>query len=364
LIYCRNKTQFMRSVARAKSDNIGIPIIDVSVLRDPKSSLESRKKVARQIGDACENVGFIIIVNHGVNPTALNNIWKDTQDFFDLPLEKKVGKDNFLLMSDDFPYGYSPFGGEVLEKGDEGVHGAKTPAGQKAGDMKEMFSCGPYMEGAGVPLPRYPNEPKRMAASWRAYFEEMEKLSQALMRGFALALDVKEDFFVDKTNLHASSIRALNYPRIEGYKPVPGRIRASAHTDYGVLTILRSGGPGLQVKLLDGQWHSAPAVPDSFVINLGDLMSRWTNDKWRSTPHRVINPDTADQESELNKRRQSIAYFCNLNMDAHVEAIPTCVSKEKPSKYPPTLAGEHLMNKHYASTRGILDDSWMKDITK
>lgn len=219
----------MKSVTRSKSDAaMTIPIIDISPLRDSSSSLEARQKVARQIGEACEGVGFMIIINHGVKQTILNKVWKDTEEFFDLPIEKKVGKDNYLLMSDEFPYGYSPYGGEILEKGsDEGQSQSSQP---KAGDMKEMFSCGPYMEGAGVPLPRYPDEPASMAQSWRSYFEEMEALSQGLMRGFALSLDLKEDFFVDKTNLHASSIRALNYPKIEGHTPEPGRIRASAHT--------------------------------------------------------------------------------------------------------------------------------------
>jgi len=344
-------------------DDAHIPIIDIAPLRDPSSSLESRKIVAKQIGDACEGIGFFIIVNHGVKQSIMDKVWNDTQEFFDLPLETKIGKNSELLMADDFPYGYSPYGGETLSKGKEAEGLEDTSDNAKAGDMKEMFAIGPYLEEAGVPLPRYPPELPSMATSWRAYFEEMEELSQGLMRGFALSLDLKEDWFVSKSNIHASSIRALNYPRLEGQSPPePGRIRASAHTDYGVLTILKSGGPGLQVKLLDGEWHSAPAVPNSYVINLGDLMSRWTNDKWRSTPHRVINPP--DAQSDLNQRRQSMAYFCNLNMDAHIEAIPTCVSEENPAKYPPTLAGDHLMAKHSASTKGILDDSWMKDMLK
>jgi hypothetical protein len=105
-----------------------------------------------------------------------------------------------------------------------------------------------------------------------------------------------------------------------------------------------------QVKLRDGEWHDAPFVEDGFVINLGDLMSRWTNDKWLSTPHRVIEPQqnnqTATNSTESSSssagakgtpRRQSLAYFANLNMDAHVEAIPTCVSADRPAKYPPTM---------------------------
>jgi isopenicillin N synthase-like dioxygenase len=341
-----------------------IPIIDIGPLRDSNSTLEERTIVAKKIGEACEGIGFFIIVNHHVNQNIFNQVWKDTQDFFDLPLEKKIGKNSELLMTDDFPYGYSPYGGETLSKGKEAEGAEDQEDNANLGDMKEMFSCGPYLKEAGVPLSRYPtDEPKTMAQSWRAYYEEMENLSQGLMRGFALALDLEEDWFKSKTNLHASSIRALNYPKIEGQSPPkPGQIRASAHTDYGVLTILKSGGPGLQVKLLDGEWHSAPNVPDSYVINLGDLMSRWTNDKWRSTPHRVMNPP--DVSSDLNQRRQSMAYFCNINMDADVEAIPTCVSPENPAKYPHTKAGDHLMAKHHASTKGILDDSWMQNMSQ
>lgn len=132
-----------------------------------------------------------------------------------------------------------------------------------------------------------------------------------------------------------------------------------------------------QVKLRDGVWHNVPHLTDSFVINLGDLMSRWTNDRWVSTPHRVINPPLssssggsrampfgAQNESvvpAVSHRRQSMAFFSNLNMDAEVKAIPTCVTTNTPAKYAATTAGEHLMAKHLASTMGILDDSWMKD---
>lgn len=334
------------------------------------------------------NINIYQIRNHGVGDEVIDEVWDDTRAFFDLPVADKMGPNNELLMTDDFPYGYSPYGGEKLAKGQIDVDGEAIDKGgnasegdaagvkKAAGDMKEMFATGPYLPEAMMPLPRYPASPSRMAASWRHYFEAMEGLSASLMQGFALSLDLEEKWFEAKVTRHASSLRALNYPStLEGGKAVapavPGQMRASAHTDYGVLTILRSGGPGLQVKLRDGEWHDVPFLPGAFVINLGDLMSRWTNDKWRSTPHRVINPlvpksipASTEGGGGGGNRRQSIAYFCNLNMDAHVEVIPTCVSEENPSKYPPTKAGDHLMAKHSASTRGILDDSWMKDMVK
>lgn len=349
-----------------------IPIIDVGTLRQASSPLAERVRVGKQIGKACEEVGFFVIVNHGVGEATTGAAWDQTAAFFDMPIEAKVGPGKHLLMTDTFPYGYSPFGGEKLDKGKVMVDGEANDDEAlkgKAGDMKEMFSVGPYLPEAGMPLPRYPDVPTGMAPAWRAYFEAMECLSADLMKGFALALDLEEGWFEGKVDKHASSLRALNYPSLAGQPvPQPGQMRASAHTDYGVLTILRSGGPGLQVKLRDGQWHDAPFVPGGFIINLGDLMSRWTNDKWLSTPHRVVVPDKAAAASSAaatsGERRQSMAYFCNLNMDADVSAIPTCVTPGNPAKYPPTKAGEHLMAKHGASTAGILDDSWMKDLAK
>jgi len=188
-----------------------------------------------------------VITNHGISSSITNSAWKDTQDFFDMPLKNKIGKQSELLMTSTFPYGYSPFGGEVLSKGKVDVDGKAEDDihGGKSGDMKEMFSVGPYLEIAEMPLPRYPAEPSSMSLSWRTYFESMEGLSAALMRGFALALDLHENWFETKTNKHASSLRALNYPTLgSGLAPKPGQLRASAHTDYGVLTILKSGGPG------------------------------------------------------------------------------------------------------------------------
>ena len=123
--------------------------------------------------------------------------------------------------------------------------------------------------------------------------------------------------FIDK---HASAIRALNYPVMNDSYCVSGHTRASAHTDYGTLTILKSGGPGLQAAKDTNPpiWIDVPHVENAFVINLGDLMRRWTNNQWLSTLHQVVNPESCDEWT----RRQSIAFFHNVNSDAIVSAIP------------------------------------------
>jgi len=151
-----------------------------------------------------------------------------------------------------------------------------------------------------------------------------------------------ENWFADKTTRHRSALRALNYPE-QTSLPADGQQRAGAHTDYGSLTILlQDSVGGLQVMAKDGQWKDVPYIPNSFVINIGDLMARWTNDKWVSTLHRV---------KPLLPRRQSIAFFQNINADYLVECIPTCLEPGGLPKYPPIKAWDHLIEKHTKSVK-------------
>lgn len=210
-------------------------------------------------------------------------------------------------------------------------------------DLKELFTIGPENPASGMPARIWPEHPVDFEAKWSAYYKAMETTAGHLLRAMAIALDLPENFFDQFTDHHASALRALNYPALDGIKPLPGQIRASAHTDYGTITILRSGGPGLQVSK-DKEypsWHDVPTMDDVFIINLGDLMRRWTNNKWQSTLHRVINP----LEGSNWGRRQSIAFFHNLNPDAVVSVL----GNEEPM-YPPIVAGEFLLQKHLAAT--------------
>ena len=167
----------------------------------------------------------------------------------------------------------------------------------------------------------------------------MRDLGNRLMSLFARGLGLPPGFFAGQTGQAANALRAINYPARDA-APLPGQFRAGAHTDYGTLTILRQDAVGgLEVLAPGGRWAGVEPVPGAFVINIGDLMARWTNDRWRSTLHRVVDPAAAAV------RRQSMPYFQNANWSAAVACLPTCLEDGEKPRYEPVLAGPHLMGK-------------------
>jgi isopenicillin N synthase-like dioxygenase len=136
---------------------------------------------------------------------------------------------------------------------------------------------------------------------------------------------------------------AQHYPKLV-VLPKPGEIRGGAHTDFGTLTLLLAEDKpgGLQVMGTDGQWYDLKPIPGAYVVNLGDMMAQWTNDRWRSTLHRIVNPPLESGEAA---RRLSIVYFHHPNADALIECIPSCADAQHPAKYAPIIAGEHLRRK-------------------
>ena len=182
----------------------------------------------------------------------------------------------------------------------------------------------------------------------------MEELSARLMRLFALGLDLPERFFDDKIDRHISHLQANLYPD-QDVPPQLDQLRAGAHSDYGSLTVLRQENKpgGLQVKAADGTWSDVETVPHSFVINIGDLMAYWTNDRWRSTLHRVVNPP---REAFGSSARISLVFFHQPNHDASVECLPSCVDAGHPAQYAPTTSGAHLLAKiNKSNTMGKAD---------
>lgn len=175
------------------------------------------------------------------------------------------------------------------------------------------------------------------------YYSEMDALGQKLMQLFGMALHVGEDYFADKIDRHFGILSSIYYPA-QTTPPKPGQLRAGAHTDYGALTILApTNAPGgLEVLDKSGNWLPVPYIPEAFVINIGDMMQRWTNDTWTSNMHRVVNPPTG---AAPTGPRQSLAFFLHPNYDTLVDAIPGTVEEGQVPRHAPIAAGAYMREK-------------------
>jgi isopenicillin N synthase-like dioxygenase len=293
---------------------VTVPVIDIS--GDPR-------KVAAEVGAACGELGFLTVVGHGVPDEVAERAASASNVFFDRPeAEKRALADGDPVLG--LP-AYRPLRSESLA----------ASLGQKApGDLKESLDWGPLVPGFG-----WPERPPDLREAFDAYYATVSDLGARLRGLFARALGLPEDWFDDAFRGHSSSMRAVNYPPLEG-EVEPGQLRAGAHTDYGTVTILRPGDSigGLQIADPSGAWHDVPLIPNSFVINQGDLMARWTNDRWISTLHRVVNPPP---EALGGNRRLSIVFFHHPNYDTVIECLPTCQGPSETAKYAPVTVAEY-----------------------
>jgi isopenicillin N synthase-like dioxygenase len=313
-----------------------VPIIDIAPFFTADGN--AKRGVARQVAAACEEVGFLVIEGHGVEQAMVDEVFATAAAFYDQP---DAVKEIYRPDSSASARGYHRLGSKNL---------AKTLGYNNPPDLREQFYLGPLVDRAGAfahlpgAAPLYgpniwPATPARYRPVFTRYYQTLEALGARLMRIFAVALDMDEGFFDDKIDRHFSTLPANNYPALD-YDPLPDQVRCGEHTDFGSLTILAVSGrvSGLQIKLRDG----AAAGPGQFIINIGDMMQRWTNDRWLSNVHRVVNPP---REGRLASRRMSIGYFLHPNYDADISALPSCVDGSHPVRYPPVMAGELMRRK-------------------
>jgi isopenicillin N synthase-like dioxygenase len=328
--------KFVNSFKKNFSELKSIPIIDISPLRNGNE--KDKCDIGRQIDEANSNIGFFMIKNTGIDFNFIRQTIDQSEKFFLSDMENKM-----KCRVDDPPefkaWGYFPRNREVLERGKDLN---KKQKNSYLNDINESFNMQNDNPMAGLPKRIYPDFPPEFKEVFPRYWNECENLSNLLMTGFAYGLNMPEAFFKDKFNYCASALRVLHYP--EGVKLKSGQFRASEHTDYGSLTILYSTASGLQVKDRDGNWIDVDVPWEHFVINIGDLMAFWTNDRWVSTPHRVITRD-----SENPVKRFSLAFFHNPNRDVLVDCIESCRSKNNPAKYKRVVSGDFILQKFKAS---------------
>ncbi|TCP02427.1 isopenicillin N synthase family dioxygenase [Caldimonas thermodepolymerans] len=301
-----------------------LPVIDISGLSSSKH--EDRKAVGAQIRAACIEYGFFYVSGHGVPQGLMDAALEQTRAFFAQPDEQKakVARTKSFCNRGWDPLKAESLGLDVPDNKETLFLGLDLPLDHPA-VVARRFNHGPNQWPEGLP---------GFKTTMRAYHAALRDVSERMMVGLALALDLPEDYFEDFNDTPLSTMRLLHYPP----QPVnAGReqVGAGAHTDFGALTfLLQDENGGLQVQGLDGEWISAPPIPGTYVFNIGDAIARWTNDLFRSTLHRVINVS--------GKERYSVPFFYSGNPDHVLECLPGCLKAGESPRYPAVTVEKHM----------------------
>lgn len=304
-----------------------LPIIDISPLYGDEP--DAWQAVAEQIDRACRQWGFFYIKGHPIGPARIDEVLGNAQRFFALPVEEKLKID---ITQTRHHRGYGAVATEQLDP-------------TKPSDLKETFDMGLHLPAdhpevlTEKPL-RGPNRHPNLSG-WEAlmeqHYRDMQALAQTLLRAMTLALGIERDFFDTRFNEPVSVLRLIHYPPRDTASCAEQQ-GAGAHTDYGCITLLyQDAAGGLQVRNVNGQWIDAPPIDGTFVVNLGDMMARWSNDRYLSTPHRVISP--------LGTDRYSMPFFAEPHPDTLIQCLPGCQDDAHPPKYPTTTCAEFLLSR-------------------
>jgi isopenicillin N synthase-like dioxygenase len=303
---------------------VDVPVIDFTPFRE--GSAEGKARVADAIREACEGSGFFYLVGHGVPMEQIEAVFAASRRFFALPLEERLK----IKLTPRQNRGYQPLGSRM--------YGDKADAPDLNESFKYQHELPPndpdVIDGGRVhALNKWPEGMPEWRDTLIAYYGQMEHLTDALLRAFALALDIDEDYFLRFYVKPLTQINLLHYP------PQPStaagrQFGIRPHSDNTAFTILAQDSVGgLQIESGD-TWIEAPPISGAYVINIGDMMARWTNDRFRSTPHRVVNRSGAE--------RYSVPFFAIPDFDAVIECLSSCQRPDWPPKYAPLRVGDFM----------------------
>ena len=303
---------------------MNIPVVDLS---DFLSGDGSRKQqFVEQLGKAYEEVGFVAVKNHGIPDDLIADLYKYVQQFFSLPPEVKSSYERKELAGQR---GYTSFGREHAK-------------GFDAPDLKEFFQYGQTVEDNDPVKKEYPDNitvtevPQFTPTLYKAY-RNFEKSGKALLQAIALYLGLDENYFDEWVHNGNSILRAIHYPPITSEPK--SAIRAEQHEDINLITLLvGASADGLQILTKQNEWVGVTSLPEQIVVNVGDMLQRLTNNKLRSTTHRVVNPPR-----ELwGTSRYSIPFFLHPKSEMNLACLEGCVNEEAPKAYEDATAGEYL----------------------
>ncbi len=331
-----------------------IPLIDLSPFyqrpRDPRAI----DTLLAQVDGALRDIGFLCVTGTRLDTAQVTAAQQQALQFFDAPPAVK-DRSRAIRHAHRGYTGLGDLGLSYAMDADDLRADRKAPP-----DLFERYRIGPvddfgpvlrqlYADTAYAPNV-WPADQAQFQPMMSACYREMNLLSRDLLRLFAMTLSLEETWFEDKVDRSMASLAINHYPA-QLAPPLPGQLRAGPHTDYGTLTVVApTAAPGgLQVRTRDGQWQDVTVTPGTYVVNIGDMMAQWTNDRWVSTVHRVVNPEAS---AGSNGRRLSLVFFHQPNPDAMIDCIPTCIGEGRPKKYMAVNAGEYIsgkINRHFKS---------------
>ncbi|HWG27619.1 isopenicillin N synthase family dioxygenase [Actinospica sp.] len=314
-----------------------IPLIDLNRWR-----AGDREAVAAETDAALQESGFLMVSGHGVSVELRAEVRAAAKRFFALPAERKL------------PYtapvsgrGWIPIGKEA-----NAFYGVEADAARA--DLKESYTIGrehrtgdPALDEAWFKPNVWPDEVPELAGLCAEYAQAVRALNEELLRICAVALGLDEDWLVVRSRNSPHTFNVNRYPPLsETGVPLDGQFRVGPHTDWGMLTILdrQVGYGGLQIQTLDGAWIDAPHVENAFTINVGDLLERWTGNRWRSTRHRVLPPPRQSPGEELI----SLIVFLEADFDLEITTLPAPISRRQ--DYPPVRTADFYLERSEAAT--------------
>lgn len=308
---------------------MNVPIIDLGPFLAGEPG--ARERAAAGIAEASQSLGFYFLVNHGVSQQLIDRVFAAAQQFHTLPVEEKL-----KVKVQDRIVGYLPLGGQTQRTSKYGT--STMPDRSESFYIREEYAPDHPDRIAGKPwvfINRWPEGLPGFRETTTEYFRTMSALAAKMLELQSVALGLAPDHLLShaafKPGMH--NLRLLHYPPRDPANV--GQFGIGPHTDYGYGTILAQAKvPGLEILTREETWIEAPALEGHLLYNNADMCRRWTNDRFRSAPHRVIN--------KSGEERYSIPFFVGPRADVKLECLPTCQGPGNPPKYPPLSFGEYL----------------------
>ena len=301
-----------------------IPSIDLADFTE--GNKETKAAFVKELGKAYEEIGFVAVKNHGLSDALCAELYAQVKGFFTLSKEEKEAYEIEGLAGQR---GYVSFGKEHAKNKNEG-------------DLKEFWHFGQTVEDNDPIKEEYPdnvqvNELPKFNAVGREVYQKLEETGREMLRAIALHLNLDENYFDAKIHNGNSILRPIHYPPIT-HEPKDA-VRAAEHEDINLITLLMgASADGLQVLNKSGEWISVTALPDQIVVNVGDMLQRLTNNKLKSTTHRVVNPP----REKWGTSRYSIPFFLHPRSEVSLNCLPSCISESQPKNFSDITAGEYL----------------------